>query len=642
MVLPDTALGSVSGREGLTLEHPAGASGTRLKVAARPATVGATWMDLFHPGTPSPPSLEARVRVVADIAGALIQIHDNNGLPRPHRRHGRLTPRHVLIGVDGSASLFTAREPFSKLLPPQPDLGYLAPELLTQSGPATQQSDVFSLGALLWEALDNGRLFPHRRAAAISRLIARRSLPAARIEDEWALPLGEVAMKALSQDPDDRYADATAFWLALREHLPTPDAGRAVLSRLAQRALKLELTTDIRDMPPYLTRGGQDIGAGAISILPSSGKAMDEAPARYSLHPERSSRLGASSPPPAEIEDAAWALSEPPSPRVSQPLLEPAATAVHPVERALTASSPARAEAALTAGSAPGSEAPPAASAPVPTSEMPIPLGRLMVSAPTGAAQRQHQPAVSSAESPISTLHVNLPRELMDASMPFYVSSQPPGKPFPWGVLSFAALMFFGVGAAVAFGAVSALRAPVVREPAPAPAALVASAPPAAVVLAPPPPTSPLPAPPTPEPAPSAVSAAPVTVAAAPPSATTASAELAEAAADTAKADAAHKTPLRRAKAKPKRPKLELAPIRQTPVEAAPAPPGAELEQEPWSAPSAAAPIQPAEGGDTPAETPPKADAPPKAETPSKVEGAPKTEGSKAGDKDLPFVEQPY
>lgn len=51
--------------------------------------------------------------------------------------------------------------------------------------------------------------------------------------------------------------------------------------------------------------------------------------------------------------------------------------------------------------------------------------------------------------------------------MPFFVGSQPTARPFPWGALSFAALIFFGVGAAVAFGAVSALRASrdvVVRE----------------------------------------------------------------------------------------------------------------------------------------------------------------------------------
>jgi hypothetical protein len=434
MALPETALGSVPPSEGMTLEQPAGASGTRLKVAARPATVGATWMDLFHPGTPSPPSLDARVRVVADIAGALIQIHDNTGLPRPHRRHGRLTPRHLLIGVDGSASLFTAREPFSKLLPPQPDLGYLAPELLTQSGPATQQSDVFSLGALLWEALDNGRLFPHRRAAAISRLIARRSLPGPRIEEEWALPLGDVAMKALSQNPDDRYLDATAFWLALREHLPPPDGARQVLSRLAQRALKLELTTDIRDEPPYLAP--RVLGMGS---LPPSRSSFDdepepEAPARYSLHPEPSSRhISRSQAPP---DDPAWALSDPP-PRPSMIGADPSTLALATQLRR---------------------SRPPAAK-PAPPSEPPR-TPRTSAPPSTPRAHYSQPPSRAEGDPPISTLHVNLPRELIDGSLPFYVSGPPASRAFPWGPLIFAALVFFGVGAAVAFGAVTALRAP--------------------------------------------------------------------------------------------------------------------------------------------------------------------------------------
>src|SRR5690349_15183305 len=107
MVLPETALrGAPTFGPAALDEQTTGASGTRYKVATRPATVGITWLDLFHPGTPSDLSLEARVRVIGDVAGALVQIHENSGLPRPHRRHGRVTPRHVLIGVDGSASLF--------------------------------------------------------------------------------------------------------------------------------------------------------------------------------------------------------------------------------------------------------------------------------------------------------------------------------------------------------------------------------------------------------------------------------------------------------------------------------------------------------------------------------------------------------
>jgi len=226
MALPETALPSAASLETPLDERATGASGMRLKIATRPAAVGTTWLELFHPGSPSELTLEARVRVIADVAGALIQIHENSGLPRQHRRHGRLTPRHVLITVDGSACLFHVKEPFSRLLPAQPDLGYLAPELLTQSTSANQQCDIFSLGVLLWEALDNGRLFPHRRAAAISRL-SSRSLPSPRASEEWALPLCEVALRALAHDPADRYVDATAFWLALREHLPPPDGARA-------------------------------------------------------------------------------------------------------------------------------------------------------------------------------------------------------------------------------------------------------------------------------------------------------------------------------------------------------------------------------------------------------------------------------
>lgn len=464
MVSPETAPRSVPTASPTALdENSTGASGTRIKVATRPATVGATWLELFQPGTPSSLSLEARVRVVADVAGALIQIHENSGVPRQHRRHGRLTPRHVLVGVDGSASLFNAKEPFSKLLPPQPDLGYLAPELLTQTGPATQQSDVFSMGVLLWEALDNGRLFPHRRAAAISRLIARKSLPNPRIEEEWALRLGEVAMLALSDSPDERYPDATALWLALREHLPPPDNARAALAREAQRALKLELTSDIRESPPYLAPAKLLIN----STPPSDrDKPVDGAPietsARYSLRPEPSSRQLANaalaSPPESDSgsrSEAARPTARPPARAAARFLSQPPQSEPSPVPSAEQSSPPRSERSALQAAKA---------STRAPRSERSQPP----------ASQPQDEPR-------ISTLQVNLPRDLVDASLPLYVTSQPAERPFPWGALSFAALIFFGVGAAVAFGAVSALRnpAPVARELATEPRPFIVQAMPA-------------------------------------------------------------------------------------------------------------------------------------------------------------------
>lgn len=580
MVLPEMALGVASRSEARTPEQPPGASGTRLKVAARPATVGTTWQDLFHPGTSSTLSLDARVRVVADVAGALIHIHDNPGLPRPHRRHGRLTPRHLLVGVDGTASLFTAREPFSKLLPPQPDLGYLAPELLTQSGPATAQSDVFSLGVLLWEALDNGRLFPHRRAAAISRLIARRSLPGPRIEEEWALPLAEVAMKALSQDPAERHADAKAFWLALREHLPAPDAARGVLSRLAQRALKLELTTDIRDNPPFV---------GAVSPLsrsqaPDAYPASEEAPARYSLRPEASTRQTGLSLPVPRSEDPAWALSDVP-PRSSELDLEPVARGSEPA--------PARPQTWI----APRSEA--------------VPIAARRSSPPAPRAPSMPASVRPEPEGPVSTLHVNLPRELIDASLPFYASTTSAPRPFPWGALSFAALMFFGVGAAVAFGAVTALRGPpasehpplvlpreaVVAAPAPPPAPPPAPvAPPTSLAPSAGAPTEATPQAPT-SPAPEIPSTASATGASAGSPSAAATSTGASAASVERTAATPRKATKRGRPAKARRPKQESAATSpatsqgntaETPV----VPAHGELEQEPWSDPVSPAPDQ--------------------------------------------------
>lgn len=445
MALPETALPAAPPVDAPLDEQGTGASGMRLKVATRPAAVGTTWLELFHPGSPSELTLEARVRVVADVAGALIQIHDNPGIPRQHRRHGRLTPRHVLVTVDGSACLFYVKEPFSRLLPPQPDLGYLAPELLTQSTASNQQCDIFSMGVLLWEALDNGRLFPHRRAAAISRL-SSRSLPAPRVNEEWALPLSEVALRALAHEPADRYADANAFWLALREHLPPPDGGRAALSRLVQQALALELTSEIREAPPYLAHktvlgtSHPPDGIDELVLTPDA--------ARYSLRPEPSSRRMSTAVPShlPEASDPAWMLSDPP----------------------------------------------PASSRPT-----------------SGVVEKPRPSRSPSVEPRLAPLQLNLQRDLGDSSLPFFVSGQPAARPFPWGALSFAALIFFGVGAAVAFGAVSALRASrsdsiarertVLEAPSPSFADAPGRSAPAAVA---PPGPSPLVAAPVPVPAP--------------------------------------------------------------------------------------------------------------------------------------------
>lgn len=489
------ALGG-DGEEALVPSTPA-ASGTNFKVAARPAVVGPCWSELFHPGAPPAPSAHARVRVVADVVGALTQIHGNSGLPREHRRHGRVTPRHVLIGVEGSASLFDVKQPFAKLLPAQPDLGYLAPELLTQSGPPDQRSDVFSVGVMLWEALDNGRLFPHHRAAAISRLIARRALPPPRALEEWAVPLGEVASKALSPNPNERHQSATELWLALREHLPAPDEARAELARLAQQALNLSLTAQIRAQPPYLSSpiSGAD-SSGAPSQAPVSLGALIDADTRYSLPvSSRAPRPQAAQRPTpvSALPPLDWSSLMPPSSRSAPPVPRsterrsavPRRTAP-PGERpsavpadAPSFPSPARTSAApseaaateleyvgLTSGQpSPVEEAysaddeltqryearyrfhpePASAQGGARITEAPIPLIALAPRHPV--AERRTAPphaALLEAPAPRSPLPLPLPPE----------SGGAPPRSSPWLAVTLAAVAFVGVGlGAVVFGA---------------------------------------------------------------------------------------------------------------------------------------------------------------------------------------------
>lgn len=394
----------------------------------RPAAVGPSWLELFQPGTPGAPPTLARVLVVSDVVGALTHMHTNVGSPAAHRRHGRVTPRHILVGLDGGASLTYTKSPFSTPLPAQPDLGYLAPEILSGSTPANQESDVFGAGVLLWEALDNGRLFPHRQPQAIRQLIARQSLPSPRISEEWAHALAPIAMRALSLEPSRRFADATALWRELRNCLPPSEEARDWLSRAVQGLLEFTVTDQISASPPYLVpfRGSNapEKRDPSSYSLPPSGRH-----ARYSLQPTQELEVRS----PGGTSKASSGPTEETARRTS---LAPAST-------------PRRSE-------------------PSPQSEV------------VQRSPRSRSPKESSADSP-TRMEIQVPSALLHSSVPFLLSSHPaPASSPPWGLVALAGMAFFAVGAAVALGAVNALRP---AMPGPVPSVSASSAPAGAPVV---------------------------------------------------------------------------------------------------------------------------------------------------------------
>lgn len=170
----------------LALEHPA----------------GPTLAETFQREAPMPP--ERAVRLAIRIAQALESAH-MMGVA-----HGSLTPRTViLVGPDDAVKLTqfgvdwvraTRRGRTGAAADGSP---YAAPEQIL-SGEATAQSDVYAVGALLYEALA-GR--PPAAPGSSRRRAPSPSLRKGRPEVTAALD--RVVMRALEADPTRRYRDMT-------------------------------------------------------------------------------------------------------------------------------------------------------------------------------------------------------------------------------------------------------------------------------------------------------------------------------------------------------------------------------------------------------------------------------------------------
>ncbi len=172
------------------------------------------------------------LKIGISVAGALSAVH------RAGSVHRALKPSNIWILQDGAVVLtdcgvarFTEMErakdttstqtrlEFADTIIPMGALAYMSPEQV-RGEPVDHRSDIFALGAILYEMLAERHPFEARnslsRISAIlesnpARLTSRRqSLPAA---------LDAVLRKALGRRPDSRYGDVQQMDSALRELL---------------------------------------------------------------------------------------------------------------------------------------------------------------------------------------------------------------------------------------------------------------------------------------------------------------------------------------------------------------------------------------------------------------------------------------
>jgi eukaryotic-like serine/threonine-protein kinase len=210
------------------------------------------------------------VRMLLDVLRGLTALHDTFDATGATFAHGDVALRQLRVDPEGVCRLvpLTARHSLALAgKPAQEALGHLAPERLL--GEAVDvRSDVFSAGALLWEALAGRRLFEESTGdAIIDRLMSEKlQMPQLPPELAWAIPLKSVAARALAVDPYQRFADcaelATAIAIVARERVAS-HAEIATFFGAPQRSVDRRLLESVHP--------GPDESALSALFVPSSG-----------------------------------------------------------------------------------------------------------------------------------------------------------------------------------------------------------------------------------------------------------------------------------------------------------------------------------------------------------------------------------
>jgi eukaryotic-like serine/threonine-protein kinase len=185
---------------------------------------------------------------------------DRMGLPSPVF-HRDVTPPNILIGVNGVVKLsdFGLARAMDRARITAPHIvkgkvGYLAPELTYQRAPPTAQSDIYSLGVVMWQALAARKLFTGEGDAQILLAARRREIPPlGQVRPDLPPELLATVDHALAREPADRFASAqdmrTDLANLLRKH-PEPTDARQLAASVMMARGNLGLSRPSRPPPP--------------------------------------------------------------------------------------------------------------------------------------------------------------------------------------------------------------------------------------------------------------------------------------------------------------------------------------------------------------------------------------------------------
>jgi serine/threonine-protein kinase len=179
--------------------------------------------------------LDIAVGVMLDVLQGLDAVHeatDEQGRPLG-LVHRDVSPPNVIVGADGLTRVldFGIAKALEHIEDSNPNRvkgksGYMSPEQI-RGERLTQRSDVFSAGIILWELLATRRLFTAEQDVDRMQKILDGGYPTpGNHRPNLPHELDLVAMRALALDPDQRFASAHEFALALEQAAPGASSRR--------------------------------------------------------------------------------------------------------------------------------------------------------------------------------------------------------------------------------------------------------------------------------------------------------------------------------------------------------------------------------------------------------------------------------